>query len=121
MLRHNPDGQNFGIAVGFGLLWLVTAVAMLSGCAMQPDHVRGVRVLAFGMQGCTQCEKDKPEVRRHRFIEYDLDQHSDLAESYRVRVAPTYIAINKQGEEVYRTYYVARMIAWLYRGNVWGD
>lgn len=69
---------------------------------------QGLIILTFTASWCGDCkfikpfmpiiEKNHPEFK---FIEIDIDQHADLAETYNIKGIPSFVGLN-QGQEIGR-------------------
>lgn len=73
-------------------------------------------VLAFTASWCGPCQRDAP--RRQALIqagitlrEIDVDQHRDLAQSWKIQAVPTYV-VTADGGEVARTNAIGDIEAW---------
>ena len=76
------------------------------------DDADPVKVLAFHAEWCSACKRDMPTILRltasgeYYFFMVDYDERPEVVEYYGVSRIPTYIILDDDWEEVYRTGYI---------------
>ena len=95
------------VGVSTLVLGLLLLVLVVVGCAAAENRLTTVAVFSLeACNGCTQTkqelEKIKTEYPNLKFVEYKIDEQSDQANRYAVKVHPTVLFLNQDQLEIGR-------------------